>query len=41
MNFQPTDIVCSEITDEIMNDVLEKVIQEGCEAEDKKNKNEE
>ena len=23
-----------------MNDILEKVIQEGCEAEDKKNKNE-
>ena len=40
MNFQPTDIICSEITDEIMGDVLEKIVQEDCEAENKKNKDE-
>ena len=40
MNFQPIDVVSSEIIDEIMDDVLERVVQEGCETEDKKNKDE-
>ena len=40
MNFQPIDVVSSEIIDEIMDDVLERVVQEGCEAKDKKNKDE-